>query len=487
MKNYDGKTIFEKGRPGRRAFFPEDLNKREIRQIEVNIPNKYLRKSDMFLPSMSERELAEHFINLSQLNMSVDTNFYPLGSCTMKYNPKINEKISSQEFFRNLHPYMDKRDLKGLMYILNDFESMLCSMFGFDAFTFQPAAGAHGELTALIIAKKYFKDKGESERDTVIVPDSSHGTNPASAFMCGFERVVSVKSNEKGEIDLIDLEQKCNSRTACVMITNPNTLGIFETKIKEIAGIVHKNGALLYCDGANMNALMGIARPGDMGFDFMHLNLHKTFSSPHGGGGPGSGPVGVKKFLKKYITEFLETQKENAVSVKAFWGNLSVIIKAYCYVKMLGFGELKNSSVLAVLNARYLMEKLRNVFVLPYKSPCMHEFVLSVNPSELNGVRTLDIAKALIDRGVHPPTVYFPLIVKEAIMIEPTETETKETLDNFASIMAELKNMAKEQPQKLKDAPCKTPVKRLDEVYAARKPVLCWKDFLNSDKQGFSV
>jgi glycine dehydrogenase subunit 2 len=475
-------VIFEKSVQGRKAFH---IGKSRADEISLkNIPAGFFRKSSAPLPEMSERDLVSHFINLSRKNMSVDTNFYPLGSCTMKYNPKINEDIAATPSFRSLHPYEGEEHAQGALKLLYDFENTLSRLFGFDAFTLHPAAGAHGELTALMVVKKYFVKKGEKKRHIILVPDSSHGTNPASAFMCGFDTIVTVRSDNSGEIDISDLREKCTDEAACLMMTNPNTLGLFETKIKEIADIVHGKGALLYCDGANMNALMGIARPGKMGFDLMQLNLHKTFSAPHGGGGPGSGPVGVREFLVpflpnpritekkgRYLLDF--SSKKSIGSVRVFYGNLAVIVKAFCYVKALGEKELKKTSQLAVLNARYMKEKLKQVFPIAYDRPCMHEFVLSVRPNG-NGIHTLDVAKALIDYGYHPPTIYFPLIVKEAIMIEPTETESRETLDEFVDAMKDIAKDIEKDPHKIRSAPVTTPVGRLDEVGAARNPVVNW-------------
>ncbi|MCK5706079.1 MAG: aminomethyl-transferring glycine dehydrogenase subunit GcvPB [Candidatus Aureabacteria bacterium] len=483
MKN-DSLTIFEKSREGRSSF---SISKSKIDNIELsNIPAKYLRDQKARLPEVSERDLVSHYVKLSNKNMHVDANFYPLGSCTMKYNPKINEDIAACESFKKMHPLQSDDDLQGILKLIYEFEEFLCDLIGFDVMTLHPAAGAHGEMTALMMAKKYFESKGDEGRHIILVPDSSHGTNPSSAFMCGFDKVVTVKSDENGEIDINDLKEKCSKEVACLMVTNPNTLGIFETRITDIAKIVHDNGALLYGDGANMNALMGITRPGDMGFDFMHLNLHKTFSAPHGGGGPGSGPVGVKEFLKQFLPKPVIVKNKNRFSfkddqcntigaVRAFYGNLSVIVKAFCYIKSLGKKELKRSSMMAVLNARYLYAKLKNIFPVPYDKPCLHEFVMSIKPND-NGVHTVDLAKALIDFGIHPPTVYFPLIVREAIMIEPTETESIETLDDFISIMESIAQDIEKDPKKIKDAPKTTPVMRLDEVGAARKPIVNWFD-----------
>jgi glycine dehydrogenase subunit 2 len=478
----DDRTIFEKSRPGRSSF---SLQKSAADgEALSHIPVSWLRREQADLPEVSERDIIAHYMNLSKKNLSVDTHFYPLGSCTMKYNPKVSEALAASPAFRGLHPMQAEEDIQGLLRLMRDFEKILCRLFGFDAFTLQPAAGAHGELTALMIARQYFLGRGENGRRVVLVPDSSHGTNPASAFMCGFDSVVTVRSGKDGEVDLSDLKEKCTPDVACLMVTNPNTLGLFETRIREIAEIVHDRGALLYGDGANMNALMGMARPGDMGFDFIHINLHKTFAAPHGGGGPGSGPVGVKKALEPYLPVpvvrensgllSLEWNREKSIgAVRAFYGNLSVIVKAFAYALALGDAGLRKASQLAVLNARYLMQRLKKTYPLPYDRPCMHEFVLSVKPNS-NDVHTSDIGKALVDSGYHPPTVYFPLIVKDAIMIEPTETESPETLDAFAEAMERIARDIDESPGKLKAAPATTPVRRLDEVAAARNPVVNW-------------
>lgn len=478
------KLIFEIGSAGRRGY---SLPKLDVPDADMKslLPADSLRKKEAELPEVSELDCVRHFTRLSQLNYSVDTNFYPLGSCTMKYNPKINEKMAGLPQFSGLHPYQPETSVQGILEVLYETEQALCRICGMDAFTLQPAAGAHGELTGILIVKAYHTSKG-NPRKKVVIPDSAHGTNPASAALCGYE-VVTVKSDNAGRIDLDALRGVMNEEVAVLMLTNPNTLGLFEKNVKEIADIVHKAGALLYLDGANLNALVGIARPGDMGFDVCHVNLHKTFSTPHGGGGPGSGPVGVKAHLADFLPVPRIKQKRNKLSldydakksigkVRAFYGNVGVIIRAYCYIKSLGCDGLKDAAVEAVLNANYLKAKLKGDYQLAVDDePCMHEFVLTGKDKKEFGVKTLDIAKRLLDYGFYAPTVYFPLIVEEAIMIEPTETESKGTLDAFAETMIKIAAEARSNPSLLTEAPHITPVRRLDEVLAARELNLRWK------------
>lgn len=469
------------------------------------IPGKYRRKTDAELPEVSEVDVVRHFTELSHMNHGVDSGFYPLGSCTMKYNPKVNETIANMEGFKNVHPYQSQETVQGCIRILYEMDKILSEITGMERFTLQPAAGAHGELTGLMIIKAYHMSRGDTGRTKIIVPDSAHGTNPASAAMAGFE-AVEVKSDEKGCVDIEALKSLAGPDTAGLMLTNPNTLGLFDENIKEIAKIIHDAGGLLYYDGANANAIMGICRPGDMGFDVMHLNLHKTFSTPHGGGGPGSGPVGVKKELvpflpvplaesdgEKYWLDF--DRPQSIGRVRSFFGNFGVIVRAYSYIRTMGPDGLRKVSENAVLNANYLMKLLKGHFKLPYDRTCMHEFVLSYegisgagsstgddgvrNSAGDSGksadVRTLDIAKRLLDFGYHPPTVYFPLIVHEALMIEPTETESRETLEAFADTLIRIAQEAESDPFFIKNAPYSTPVSRLDEVKAARKPVLSYE------------
>jgi len=477
------KLIFELGKSGRKGVsIPED----ELKELKVEeiLDKRLLREEDPSLPEISEIEVIRHYTRLSQLNFCVDTHFYPLGSCTMKYNPRIAEKLASLKGFSTLHPYEPEELVQGALKIMFELGKFLCEIGGFDAITLQPSAGAHGELTGLLLIRAYHEHKGK-KRTKVIIPDSAHGTNPASCTLAGY-RAVEIKSGKDGCIDIDRLRGELDEETAAVMITNPNTLGLFEEKIAEIAELTHSVGALLYGDGANLNALMGISRPGDMGFDVLHFNLHKTFAAPHGGGGPGSGPVAVKKELEPFLPVPVIVERDGKYhldydrplsigKVKTFYGNFSVMIKAYIYIRMMGAEGLKRVSENAVLSARYVINKLKEVYDLPYDKPPMHEGVLSGKKFKEYGVKTLDIAKRLLDYGFHPPTIYFPLIVEEAIMIEPTETETKETLDAFIEAMLKIAKEAKENPQLLKEAPHTTPVRRLDEVKAAKEPILRWK------------
>lgn len=477
------KVIFEISRPGRKAYSlpPMDI---PYEEIDILIPKKFRRDIPPELPEVSELDLIRHFTELSHMNHGVDSGFYPLGSCTMKYNPKVNEDIAGMPEFNNIHPYQPEETVQGALKLMYEMEQYLCEIAGMDGVTLQPAAGAHGELLGLMLIKAYLEHKGENRRKKVIIPDSAHGTNPASAAMCGFY-VKQVKSNERGCVDLDALREEADDETAALMLTNPNTLGLFEENIEEISDIIHKAGGLLYYDGANANAILGIARPGDMGFDVVHFNLHKTFSTPHGGGGPGSGPVGVKKQLVPFlpVPRVIENDGVYSLSyneplsigkIRAFYGNFNVILKAYSYIRALGGKGLREVSEVAVLNANYVMEKLKPYYDLPFSRRCKHEFVISGKKQASKGVHTLDIAKRLLDFGFHPPTIYFPLIVNEAIMIEPTETESLESLDLFIEAMIKIADEAENNPEKVKTAPHTTVVKRLDEVTAARKPVLRW-------------
>lgn len=445
------------------------------------LDKKFVRNGSIGLPNVSELDAMRHYKELSDKNFCIEKGFYPLGSCTMKYNPKVNEFLAGLENFVNLHPLSDDNDCQGALELMFKLQEALKKITGMDAVTLQPAAGAHGELTGMMVIKKYFEVKGE-KRKKVIIPDSAHGTNPASAHLCGFD-VVPVKSNEKGQVDIDALKALLDSDVAGIMMTNPNTLGIYEENVLEISKLMHENGSLLYYDGANFNAIMGYTNPKLMGFDVVHLNLHKTFSTPHGGGGPGAGPVCVVEKLKEYLpvpTVAFDGKKyyrnynlEHSIgSVKGFYGNFGVLVRAYAYILMMG-DNLKEASENAVLNANYLKEKLKGSYLLPYDEPCMHEFVLSGEKQKHeNGVSTLNIAKALMDENTHPPTVYFPLIVHEAIMIEPTESENKEVLDEFVNAMLKIAEEAKTNPEKVISAPHSTPVKRLDETLAARHPDL---------------
>ena len=448
------------------------------------IPERFLRKNTAELPEVAEIDVVRHFTRLSQLNYSVDTNFYPLGSCTMKYNPKVNEDVSRYEGFVNLHPYQSQEQCQGILQILYELEEFLTEICGMDAFTLQPSAGAHGEFVGMLISHAYHVKNGR-KRDKIIIPDSAHGTNPASAAMCGFE-IVEIKSNSHGLIDIETLKRSMDSDVAALMLTNPNTLGLFEKDILKIAGIVHDAGALLYLDGANMNAMLGITKPGDMGVDILHLNLHKTFSTPHGGGGPGAGPLGVVKKLVPFLPVPRITKMDDSYirqydfpdsigRVKPFYGNTGVLIRAYAYILSIGSEGLRKIGEGAIINANYLRKKLSGYIEIPYGERCMHEFVASTKKLKANGIATLDIAKRLLDYGFHSPTIYFPLIVEDALMIEPTDTETRETLDEFAEALIKILEEAGSHPEILKNAPHTTPVSRLDEVQAARKPDLRWQ------------
>lgn len=488
------KIIFTKSRPGRQDNYLDQraLISADSQNPGLQIPAAYARKKPPVLPELTETEVVRHYTRLSQLNYGVDTGFYPLGSCTMKYNPKINEDAANLTGFSQLHPYQPEDTAQGALALMYETQQWLAELAGMDAFTLQPAAGAHGEFTGLLIIMAYHSARGQKQRRKVIVPDSSHGTNPATAALAGCE-IIQIPSNSSGGIDLEALRSSAGEDTAALMLTNPSTLGLFEDQIADVARIIHEAGGLLYYDGANMNAIMGYARPGDMGFDVVHFNLHKTFSTPHGGGGPGSGPVGVKQFLAPFLPKpavaydkvkdryWLDYDKPQSIGkVKSFYGNFAVIVKAYTYLRRMGGNGLKEVSEKAVLNANYLMHKLAKHYHQPFEGPCMHEFIITPKNLQGSGIHTMDIAKRLIDYGYHPPTVYFPLIVEEALMIEPTETESMETLDAFAEAMANIAKEAKEQPELLHHAPHTTQVSRMDEVAAARKPVLRWKPEQNN-------
>jgi len=476
------RLIFEKGKKGRCGI---KIPKSDVPSREF--PSRYKRKKDPPLPELSELDVVRHFTRLSQLNFCVDTNFYPLGSCTMKYNPKFTEQIERMSGFSNLHPllsYISEEAVQGALEVIYETERLLCEITGMDEFTTQPLAGAHGELTGLLLISAYHKYK-RNKKEYIIVPDSSHGTNPASSSTCGYETIV-IPTDKDGCMDLRLYKERLSDSVAAVMLTCPNTLGIFNPHIKEVCDLAHSVGALMYYDGANLNAILGKVRPGDIGFDVVHLNLHKTFSTPHGGGGPGSGPVGVKgeicnflpipRIIKKDGVFRLDFNRPNSIGhISPFFGNFSVILKTYAYIMLLGREGLISVSEHAVLNANYIRARLKGYYELPYDRVCMHECVFSASRQKRYGIRALDIAKYLIDKGFHPPTIYFPTVVKEALMIEPTETESKETLDRFISAMIEIANLAKERPQALKDAPKTAPVKRLDEVKAAREPKLRWE------------
>ncbi|AOS84760.1 glycine dehydrogenase (aminomethyl-transferring) [Chlorobaculum limnaeum] len=478
--------IFDLSRSGRKGYClsPLDIPARPAEEL---VPSKFLRKAPAELPEMPESEVVRHFVRLSNLNYHVDKNMYPLGSCTMKYNPKINDYTSDLPGFASMHPLQPESTSQGALQLMYELAEMLKEIAGMAAVTLQPAAGAHGELTGILLIKKYHEKLGNS-RHKLLVVDSAHGTNPASAALGGYE-CVSVKCDASGCTDMDDLRAKLDGEVAALMLTNPNTVGIFEKQIPEIEKLVHGNGSLLYMDGANMNALLGIARPGDMGFDVMHYNLHKTFSAPHGGGGPGSGPVGVSERLVEFLpVPVVEKYEENGQTryrlnagkpdsigrMMNFYGNFSVLVRAYTYIRMLGAEGLRRVSENAIINANYLLQRLVEHYALPYPRPVMHEFCLSGDRQKKeHGVRTLDIAKRLLDYGYHAPTVYFPLIVSEALMIEPTETEAKETLDAFADAMIAIAEEAKNTPEVILAAPQTTPVKRLDEAQASRQLNIC--------------
>ncbi len=475
--------IFNYSRPGKWGVSLPG-SERQLSRPEDILPVAYLRQSELNLPEVSEPEIVRHFTNLSTLNHHVDKDFYPLGSCTMKYNPKINDRLASLSGFSNLHPLQPLETTQGALQILFELEKYLCEIVGMAAATLQPAAGSHGELTGVMMMKKYFRERGE-ERRYILIPDSAHGTNPSSACSVNFA-TISLKSNAQGCIDLEDLRAKMNKTVAGLMLTNPNTLGLFEEQVEEIIRIVHAEGGLVYMDGANLNALIGYARPGDMGFDITHINLHKTFSTPHGGGGPGSGAIAVTRGLEPYLPvprvvfengkyAFKYDYPHSIGKVLGFYGNFGIIVRAYCYIRMLGLDGLKAVARNAILNANYLRTKISERFEVPYNRVCMHEFVASGEKHHREyGVKTLDIAKRLLDFGMHAPTVYFPLIVKEALMIEPTETESKETLDRFVEILFKIDEEARTNPEILHSAPHVTPVRRLDELKANKDLNVCW-------------
>jgi glycine dehydrogenase subunit 2 len=457
----------------------------DVPEIPVEqLIDRSLLREDVDLPEVAEIDLVRHYTGLSRRNFGVDIGFYPLGSCTMKYNPKVNEEVARLPGFTALHPYAPEAFSQGNLKLMYELRKYLSEIFGMADFTLQPAAGAHGELTGVMIIKKYFEKKGQ-KRSKVLIPDTAHGTNPASVALCGFQ-VVTVRSNTEGGVDLEQLLALMTEDVAGLMLTNPNTLGLFERNIEAVANIVHGKGGLLYCDGANANAFLGITRPGDLGFDIIQLNLHKTFSTPHGCGGPGAGPLGVRRDLVPYLPvprviekggryAWDENYPDSIGRVRSFFGNFNVMVKAYTYIRSLGPEGLKRASENAVLNANYVKERLRPYYHLPYDRVCMHECVFSGERQvKESGVHTTDIAKRLLDYGFHPPTIYFPLIVREAIMIEPNETESRETLDAFCDAMIAIAKEARENPEMLKSAPHTTPVKRLDDVLAARKPNVCW-------------
>lgn len=472
------KLVFEKGAEGRKLDLLPSCD------VPCVTPEEgFLRDSAPHLPHLSENEISRHYTQLAGRTHGVNDGFYPLGSCTMKYNPKVNEEAAALPGFKKIHPLQPAHTVQGALEMLYTAESLLCEITGMDAMTFQPAAGAHGEFTGLLLIKAYHVSRGDHKRNKIIVPDSAHGTNPASATMCGYD-VISIPSRDDGCVDLDQLRAAVGEDTAGLMLTNPNTVGLFDKNILEITRIVHEAGGLCYYDGANLNAVMGIVRPGDMGFDVVHLNLHKTFSTPHGGGGPGSGPVGCKNFLKPFLpgmqavkcgdgTYAMEREPQSIGAVKQFYGNFLVVVKALSYILTLGREGIPEASSNAVLNANYMRVKLSDVYKMAYDETCMHEFVMTLEDLKHQiGVSAMDIAKALLDYGIHPPTMYFPLIVHEALMVEPTETESRETLDEAIEVFHKIYETAMADPQSLHLAPHSTPIGRPDEVTAARKPVL---------------
>ncbi|MDX8359622.1 aminomethyl-transferring glycine dehydrogenase subunit GcvPB [Cytobacillus sp. IB215316] len=484
MNNQEQPLIFELSKQGRIGYSLPDL---DVPNINVNdvLPSDYIRVDEPELPEVSELDIMRHYTALSNRNHGVDSGFYPLGSCTMKYNPKINENVARYSGFANIHPLQDEGTVQGALELMYDLQEHLVEITGMDTVTLQPAAGAHGEWTGLMMIRAYHEANNDFNRTKVIVPDSAHGTNPASATVAGLE-TVTVKSDDNGLVDLEDLKRVVGQDTAALMLTNPNTLGLFEENIVEMAEIVHGAGGKLYYDGANLNAVLSKARPGDMGFDVVHLNLHKTFTGPHGGGGPGSGPVGVKEDLLPFLPKPVLVKSEAGFTfdydrpqaigrVKPFYGNFGINVRAYTYIRSMGPDGLNAVTEYAVLNANYMMRRLAPHFDLPFDKHCKHEFVLSGKRQKKLGVRTLDIAKRLLDFGYHPPTIYFPLNVEECIMIEPTETESKETLDAFIDAMIQIGKEAEENPEIVQEAPHTTVVKRLDETIAARKPILRYK------------
>ena len=456
-----GNLIFELSKEGRKGYSLPQNN-----FGDYPIPTSMRRTKEAQLPECDELTVVRHYTNLSTNNFGVDTGFYPLGSCTMKYNPKINEEVAALPQFQNLHPEQPSRTVKGAEALVSMLEKSLCQLTGLAHFTFKPYAGAHGELTGLMTIDNYHRSRGDLARKKVIVPDSAHGTNPASAAVCGLE-IVEVKSQADGQVDFDDLQRIVAEQApeiAAMMMTNPNTLGLFETRIPEIAKLIHDAGGLMYYDGANLNPMLGACRPGDMGFDVMHINLHKTFSTPHGGGGPGSGPVGVREGLQAFFP-----------CVSPYHGNFSVMMRALAYILSLGRNQVRLVGPLATLNANYIKESLKDVYELPIDTTCCHEFVFDGLKDKSTGVTTMDVAKRLLDYGYHAPTIYFPLLFHESLMIEPTENESKETLDGFITVMRQIAEEAKSDPDLVKSAPHDTPIGRVDDVLAAKHPVTTWK------------
>ena len=497
-----GNLIFELSHQGRKGY---SLPKNEFGKYAVNeLPEAMRRKEDAEMPECDELTVVRHYTNLSGNNFGVNNGFYPLGSCTMKYNPIINEEIAAMREFTALHPLQPAETCQGALEVYYGLQGMLSELTGMSEFTLNPFAGAHGELTGLMVIRAYHRSRGDEKRTKVIIPDSAHGTNPASAAVCGLE-VIEVKSLQDGTVDVEDLKTKLDDTVAAMMMTNPNTLGLYEKHAHEIAALVHECGGMMYYDGANFNPMLGVARPGDMGFDVMHINLHKTFSTPHGGGGPGDGPIGVRKGLEEFLptprvvlsedgslmvktalptylrTEGAADDDKSLGSVGAFFGNFGVILRAFCYILTLGKENIKMVGPLATLNANYMKESLKDVYELPIEGVCKHEFVFNGLKDKSTGVTTMDVAKRLLDYGYHAPTIYFPLLFHESLMIEPPENESKETLDGFIAVMRKIAQEAKENPDIVKSAPHNTPIGRVDDVLAAKHPVVTYKQMKNEE------
>lgn len=485
---YYGTLIFELSKPGRKGY---SLPKNELSDYSIaQLPENLLRQEDPALPEVDELTVVRHYTNMSNNNFGVDTGFYPLGSCTMKYNPKINEEMAAHPQFTALHPLQNVETVQGALSAYYQLQRSLSEIAGMAEFTLNPFAGAHGELTGLMVIRRYHESRGDAKRTKIIVPDSAHGTNPASAAVCGLD-VVEVKSKPDGRVDVEDLKPLLDDTIAGMMMTNPNTLGLFENNIAEIAKLVHDCGGLMYYDGANLNPMLGKCRPGDIGFDVMHINLHKTFSTPHGGGGPGSGPIGVREGLEQFLPnprvtcEFdedgmvdykIEMGEESLGCISGFLGNFGVMMRALAYIVTLGSDNLKWVGPLATLNANYIKESLKDCYELPIEGVCKHEFVFDGLKNKSTGVTTLDVAKRLLDYGYHAPTIYFPLLFHQALMIEPTESESKETLDGFIAVMRTIAQEAAENPELVKTAPHSTPVQRLDDTKAALKQIVTWNE-----------
>ncbi len=478
------KLLIEKSVSGRKGYTLPELDVPKINLSDIVSP-EFVRKDEPMLPEISENEISRHFIRLSKLNFNIEEGLYPLGSCTMKYNPKVNEKTASMPGLNELHPCTNPKYAQGALQLMYELGEDLKEIVGLQGVTLQPCAGAHGEFTGIMMFRAYHLHRKDTKRTKILIPDSAHGTNPASASIAGF-KIESIKSLENGRLDIADLASKCNDEVAGFMLTNPNTLGLFENQIVEIEKLIHGCGGLMYMDGANLNALLGIVRPGDMGFDAVHINLHKTFATPHGGGGPGAGPVCVSEKLIPFLPvpqvikngdnyEFVEVIPTSIGKVHSFFGNFGVMVRAYTYIRMHGAKGLRNISESAILNANYLFSFLKDDFEVPHNESCMHEFVLSGDKQKkFNGITTKDMAKRLLDYGYHAPTIYFPLIVHEAILVEPTETETKESLDQFANAMLTIAKEAKETPELVLNAPINAPLKRLNDALAARNLDITW-------------